>query len=56
MDWEFAVGRCKLLHLNWINDKVLLFSWALYPNHNVKEYKKNVCVYIYIYIYIYIYN
>ena len=24
MDWEFGVGRCKLLHTEWINNKVLL--------------------------------
>ena len=24
MDWEFGVSRCKLLHLEWINNKVLL--------------------------------
>ena len=23
MDWEFGVGRCKLLHLEWIDNKVL---------------------------------
>ena len=26
MDWEFGVGRCKLLHLEWINNKDLLYS------------------------------
>ena len=26
MDWEFGVGRCKLLHLEWITNKVLLYS------------------------------
>ena len=26
MDWEFGVGRCKLLHLEWINNKVLMYS------------------------------
>ena len=26
MDWEFGVGRCKLLYLEWINNKVLLYS------------------------------
>ena len=26
MDWEFGVGRCKLLHLKWINNEVLLYS------------------------------
>ena len=44
MDWEFGVGRCKLLHLEWIN-KVLLYStgnYTQYPgiNHNGKECKK----------------
>ena len=24
MDWEFRVSRCKLLHLEWINNNVLL--------------------------------
>ena len=24
MEWEFGVGRCQLLHLGWINNKVLL--------------------------------
>ena len=42
MDWEFGVGRCKLLHLEWIN-KVLLYSTGnciQSPgiNHNEKEY------------------
>ena len=23
-EWEFEVSRCKLLHLEWINNKVLL--------------------------------
>ena len=50
MDWEFEVGRWKLLHLEWIN-KILLYSTGNYIqspgiNHNGKEYfKKNVCVY-----------
>lgn len=26
MDWEFGVSRCKLLHLEWIISKVLLYS------------------------------
>ena len=46
MGWESGVG--KLLHLEWINNKVLLYStrnYTQYPgtNHNRKEYfKKNV--------------
>ena len=26
MDWEFGVGRCKLLHLEWISNEILLCS------------------------------
>ena len=44
MDWEFEVGRCQLLHLEWIS-KVLMYSivnciqyYAI--NHNGKEYFK----------------
>ena len=49
MDWEFEVGRCKLLHLERINNKVLIYSTGnsiQYPviNHNRKEYKKRMCV------------
>jgi len=43
MDWEFKGGRCKLLHLEWINNKVLLHCTRDYIqspgiNHNGKEY------------------
>ena len=43
MGWEFGVGRCKLLHLEWLNDKVLLYSTGNYIqspgiNQNGKEY------------------
>ena len=45
MGWEFGDGRCKLLYIGWINNKVLLYStghYIQYPviNHNGKEYKK----------------
>ena len=26
MDWESEISRCKLLHLEWISNKVLLYS------------------------------
>ena len=26
MDWEFGVTRCKLLHLEWIRNEILLYS------------------------------
>ena len=58
MDWEFGISRDELLYIEWINNKVLLYSTGnciQYPviNHNGKEYEKE-CIYIYIYIYIYV--
>ena len=51
IEWEFGVSRCKLVYIEWINDKVLLYStgnYIQYPmiNHNGKEYKKE-CMYMY---------
>ena len=51
MEWEFGVSRCKLFHIEWLNNKVLLYStgsYIQYPviNHNGKEYKKE-CMYMY---------
>ena len=42
MNWEFGISRCKLLHIEWINNTVLLQSpgsYSQYPviNHNGKE-------------------
>ena len=47
MEWEFGVSRCKLLHIGWNNNKVLLYStgnYIQYPviNHMEKNMKKNV--------------
>ena len=44
-DWEFGISRCKLLYIQWINNKVLLYStrnYIQYPiiSHNRKEYEK----------------
>ena len=30
VDWEFGVNRCQLLHLAWIDNKVLLYSTRNY--------------------------
>ena len=43
MEWEIGVSRCKLLYMEWINNKVLLYStdnYIQYPmiNHNEKEF------------------
>ena len=42
MDWEFGISRCKLLYIEWINNKVLLSSTGNYIkylviSHNGKE-------------------
>ena len=29
-EWEFETGRCKLLYIEWINNKVLLYSTGNY--------------------------
>ena len=44
-DWEFGLSRCKLLYIEWINNKVLPYSTGNYIqylviNHNGKEYGK----------------
>ena len=46
MDGEFGVGRCKLLHLEWIGNEVLLYSTGNYIQslgieHDGREYEKN---------------
>ena len=30
IDWEFAVSRCKLLHLEWISNEIELYSTGNY--------------------------
>ena len=43
MDWELGVSRCKLLHLEWTNNKVLLYSTGDYVQYPVINHKaKNV--------------
>ena len=51
LDWEFGINRCKLVYIEWINNRVLLYStgnYTQYPmiNHNEKEYE-NECIYTY---------
>ena len=51
-DWEFGVSRCKLVHIGWINNKIVLYSTGNYIqysviNHNGKESEKE-CKYIYV--------
>ena len=32
MDWEFGVNRCKLLHLEWLSNEILLYSAGNYSH------------------------
>ena len=47
---EFGLSRGKLLYIEWINNKILLYStgnYIQYPviKHNGKEYKKEyICI------------
>ena len=52
MEWKVEVSRCKLLDIEWISTKILLYStgnYIQYPviNHNGKEYRKRECIYMY---------
>ena len=38
MDWEFVVSGCKLLHLEWINNEILLHSTGNYIQSLVIEH------------------
>ena len=45
MDWEFRVSRCKLLYIEWVNNRVLLYGTRNYIqcfviNYHGKEYSK----------------
>ena len=52
MEGEFGARRCKLRHLEWISNEVLLYSTgnsiqSLGADHAGRQYeKKNVCVYV----------
>lgn len=51
MNWEFGLGRCKLLQLQRVKNKVLLCSsWNYIDyfviNHKGKEYKNELCIHI----------
>ena len=50
LDWELGISRCKLLYIEWINNRFLLYSTGNYIphpviNHNGKEYEKE-CIYM----------
>ena len=58
MDWEFGVSRCKLLHLEWISNEVLLYStenyiYSLWLDHDGSNIRKEMCVGIYMCVCVY---
>ena len=64
-DWSDAAaatdGRCKPLHLEWINNKVLMYSTGNYIRYPVinpywKRIGKTMCIYIYTHMYTHMYN
>ena len=47
MDWECGINRCNLLHIEWMKNKVVLYSTGNYIhcpgiNHSGKEYEEEV--------------
>ena len=51
MEWQVGVSRCKLLYIEWVENRVLLYStenYIQYPmiNHNGKEYEKKEYIYV----------
>ena len=51
MEWEVGVSRCKLLYIEWINNKVLLYSTGNYTQYLVITYNGKVSKKEYIYMY-----
>ena len=52
MDWEFGISRCKLLYIEWINNKVLLYTTgndSQYPVINLNG-KESESEYIHLYV------
>ena len=60
MDWECGFSRCSLLHIEWMENKVVLYSTGNYIhcpgiNHSGKEYlKKYLSIYLYTHTHVYI--
>ena len=46
-DWEFGVSRCKVLHLEWINNEILLHSTGSYIQFlGIIQEGECMCVYM----------
>ena len=47
LSWEFGISRCKLLYVDWINNKILLYSTGNYIQYPVINYNGKEYIYIY---------
>ena len=48
MEWEVGLARCKMLYIEWINNKVLLYSTGNYTKYPmIKNNGKKFTIYIY---------
>ena len=36
-DWNFEISRCKLVYIEWINNKILLYNTRNYIQYSVIE-------------------
>ena len=47
IEWEFGVSRCRLLHLEWMSNEVLLYSTGN-STHPLREdnMRKRMCIYM----------
>ena len=48
LDWESGIRRCKLVYVEWINNKVLLYSTENYIQYPVINYNGKEYIYVYL--------
>ena len=46
LDWEFGISRCKLLYIEWINNKLLLYSIGHYIQYSVINENEKEPIYL----------
>ena len=51
MDGEFGVGRCKLIHLEWISNEALLYSAGNYiQSFGIENDERSMRKRMYVYV------
>ena len=50
MDWKFGVSRCKILYIEWIKNKILLYNTENYNPYFVIMEKNMKIMYLYVYL------